>query len=393
MNYDFTTLRDRSQAFSMKWERMKELKKDIPSGTIPFSVADMEFVNAPEIIDAIKDYLDTHNLGYTIAPDDYYKSVCTWMKDMHDYEVSACDIVTTPGVVPALYYCADVYSNDGDGIIIMPPVYPPFYDATKRENRQTVLCPLILEDNQYIIDFSLLEKLCKDEKNTLLIFCNPHNPGGRVWTKEELYKVAKICFDNNVFLVSDEIHCDITMPSYTHFSMGKFTEFENNLAVCTAPTKTFNTASTQMSNLIIKNAEHRQKFIDYKVNHSIEVGNALGFVACTAAYTKGHAWREEMLSVVWDNYLYIKNFIDENLKNVTIFDMQGTYLAWIDCRGLDVSHDTLIAKMEEHNLFFGTGTMFGPEGAGFLRMVLACPKHAVVDAMERFKIAIDELHS
>ncbi len=391
MKYDFTTLRDRTHAASMKWERMKELKKDIPAGTIPFSVADMEFINAPEIIDAIKDYLDNVNLGYTIPSDKYYQTVCTWMKEMHDYDVNPHEIVTTPGVVPALYYCTDVYSNDGDGVIIMPPVYPPFYDATKRDTRKTVLCPLILENDQYYIDFTLLEEFCKKRENTLLIFCNPHNPGGRIWSKDELYKVAKICYDNNVFLISDEIHCDITMPNYTHFSMGRFKEFEDNLVVCTAPTKTFNTASTQMSNLIIKNEEKRQKFIDYKTTHCIEVGNSLGFAACIAAYTKGHEWRKEMLSVVWDNYLYIKDFIEKNLPSIGLFEMQGTYLAWIDCRKLGVDHDTLIAKMEEHNLFFGTGTMFGPEGAGFLRMVLATPKHAVIDAMNTFKTAIEEL--
>ncbi|MEG1427253.1 MAG: MalY/PatB family protein [Oscillospiraceae bacterium] len=392
MKYDFTTLLDRSQSGSSKWKGMLEKKNDVPPEIPPFSVADMEFKNAPEIIQAMQHYLNDNILGYTDPTAPYFEAICAWMRDIHHWEIAPEDIVLSPGVVPALYYCVRIFTKTQDNVIIMPPVYGPFFNAPKYSNRDVVLCPLLEKNLSYTIDFPLLKELCAREENKMLIFCNPHNPVGRVWTKDELYRVAKICAENGVLLISDEIHGDIAMPPYQHYSMGRITEFVENLIVCTAPSKTFNLAAMQTSNIIIMNPALRKLFVEFKEENCVESFNALGFAACTAAYNQGREWREEMISVVYENYRYIVDFLAKELPILRTSEMMGTYLVWLDCRELKLSPEELDSLLVKHNLFLSGGTAFGTHGTGFLRMDIACPKKCVVEAMDRLAQAIASIH-
>lgn len=388
MKYDFTTVIDRTEAGSVKWNLMNARKQNVPAGTIPFTVADMEFLNAPEIGESIKRYVDSHVLGYSEPTDEYYSAVTGWMKRLHGLDVDKESIVVYPGVVPALYHLVRTFCQKGDGVIIMPPIYPPFFGSAESFGCEELLCPLINENEHYTIDFDLLEKLCRKENAKLLAFCSPHNPVGRVWTEEELYKLAKICTDNGVLIVSDEIHSDIIMPGFRHVSMGALKGFEDNTILCTAPSKTFNLASMQTCNIMIKNPELRNKFLATKDYMMVETLNALGFVACAAAYNQCEGWMREMISVVNENFNYMKSFIDKNIPALKTAPMEGTYLAWVNCRGLNLSPDELEALLVENNIFVNSGSMFGPEGDGYIRIDIACPKSVIEDLMEKLLQAL-----
>lgn len=390
MNYDFQTFRDRSLLCSCKWADMAAKNPQYPAGTVPFSTADMEFPNPPEVIEAMKEYLDRCVLGYTYAGEDYYAAVCNWMQETQGYRVHPEEIVVTPGVVWALYAFVRMFAKEDEGVIIMPPIYGPFFQAAENAGRKLTLCPLLEKDLSYFIDFVLLEELCKKPENKLLLFCNPHNPVGRVWSREELCRLGAICKENGVVLVSDEIHSDIIMPGYKHCSMGTLPEFEDNVLLCTAPSKTFNLAALQTANIIVKNPEFREKLVKMKETYCIETMNPLGFVACTAAYTHSRPWMEQMIQVVYENYCYVRDFLHREIPQVRFPELMGTYLMWLDFRFLDLSQEALDQLMAKLNLFFTPGPFFGEAGSAFLRMNLACPKHCVVEAMERLKAAMLE---
>lgn len=391
MKYDFTTLLDRSNTGSAKWDGMKARKPDVSGDAVPFTTADMEFINAPEIREAIKEYVDNNILGYTSPTKKYYESVCGWMKRIHGVEVAPEEIVVYPGVVPALFHLVRALCHEGDGVIVMPPIYPPFYGAANAFGCQQVLCPLINEDERYTIDFALLEKLCREETNKLLIFCSPHNPAGRVWTQEEIREVARICSENGVTIISDEIHSDIIMPGYTHVSMGTLTEYADHIVLCTAPSKTFNLASMQTSNIIVKNSELREKLLKTKQEMVVESLNVLGFVACAAAYDKCEGWMREMIEVVHENYRYLRDFLAENLPQLKLAPMEGTYLAWMDCRGLHMEREKLEQFFVDHELFFNGGLMFGEQYGEYMRIVLAAPTFVIKKMCEKLLAAVQEL--
>jgi cystathionine beta-lyase len=389
MTYDFETLVDRSHCGAAKWDGMRKTCPDLPEGIVPFSVADMEFKNAPEIMEGLKEYLDTHILGYTNPTEAYFASVCMWMKEQHGWQVDPDHIVCSPGVVPALYMLVAALTEPTDGIIIMPPVYHPFQAAAEKNGRPVKNCPLIHENGTYEIDFDLLEKVAAQPDSKLLIFCNPHNPVGRVWTKEDLAKVGEICVRNNVIIVSDEIHSDIMMPGFTHTPFPMAGDFNDQVIVCTAPSKTFNLAAMQTSNIIIPNKTYREKFLAIKETYCIESMNALGFEACRLAYTKGRPWMQEMIAKVYENYRFAVSFFEEHLPMLRPAQMQGTYLMWLDCTALGLDEKELETLLTEKARFFaGQGYTFGEEGKGFERINLACPTWVLKEALERLEKAI-----
>lgn len=390
MEYDFETLIPRKNMGSRKWDTMVQHNPNAAEDVIPMSTADMEFKNPPELAEGLKEYIDHSILGYTMPNDAFYASVVRWMKDRHQWDIKPEWLVQAPGVVNALFGIVKTFTEPGDGIIIMQPVYHPFAMAITQNNRVLVNNALIHDGNTYQIDFEDLEKKAKDPKNKMLIFCSPHNPIGRVWTREELEKVGRICIDNNVLVVSDEIHFDFILTGYKHTVFASISEeFAQHCIICTAPSKTFNIAGLKISNIVIPNDELRKKLLEkYQRDFS---SNALGIQACRICYDRCGAWKDEMLCMIEYNYQQVKRFVEEKIPQIKVTELQGTYLLWLDCTGLGLSDEQLEKLTLDADLYLNQGRMFGEGGSGFERVNLACPTRYLIAAMERLKKAVDAL--
>lgn len=391
-NYDFETLLSRKGQGSFKWEAMYREVPNLSDDIVPFSVADMELKIAPEIREGLKKYIDEAILGYTGTTDKYYEAVISWMKRRHNFDIQKEWIVTSSGVVSALFDSVKAFTEKEDGVIVFTPVYYPFYSAIKLNERKIVECPLMENGGRYTIDFESFEKLAKEEKNTLLILCSPHNPVGRVWSKEELKKIGEIALENNLKIVSDEIHFDILMEGEKHTVLQTLSEELSEITVtCTAPTKTFNLAGIGISNIIIKNEKMRKKFINEQGRSSAHVFAALGYRACILAYTQAEEWFEEFLQLINKNQKTVNRFFEEKFTKLKAPLIQGTYLQWIDFRALGLRGEELKKFMNgKAQLFFSEGYTFGKNGDGFERMNLAVPTHILEKGLERLYKAIKE---
>ncbi|MDR3247723.1 MAG: pyridoxal phosphate-dependent aminotransferase [Treponema sp.] len=390
MKYDFTKRVDRQGLGSAKWEDMYKKKPNVSPGVVPLSVADMELPNPPEIVAGLKGFLDHAVLGYTTATPEYKKSVVGWMKKRHNWDIQEDWIIQSPGVVPAFFIAVKAFSQPGDGVIIMPPVYYPFSMAVSINGRTLVNNPLVLKDGTYHIDYDDLEAKAKDPKNKLLIFCSPHNPVGRVWTKEELQRVADICNRNKVLMISDEIHFDLLLPGVNHTVYATLSEeAAQNCVICTAPSKTFNLAGMQTSNIIIPNKELREKLsAEFMTNATFMVG-ILGLKACEIAYTQCDQWLDELCELLAANHKLIKDFMAANLPKITVFPLEGTYLQWLDFRALGLDFKALEELMiNDAEWFLDEGAMFGTEGQGFERVNIACPTSVLQEALDRLLKAL-----
>jgi cystathionine beta-lyase len=391
--YDFETVIDRTDMGSSKWEEMLEANPDVSKGIVPFSVADMELKNPPEVIEGLKEYIDSIVLGYTMPTKSYLNAVCGWMKKRHSWDIKPDWIVGSAGVVGAFFTAIRALTDPGDGVIIMSPVYYPFYFAIEKNNRTVVKNPLINTGSTYEIDYKDLEKKAQNPKNKVLLFCSPHNPVGRVWKKEELEKVGEICLRNNVLIISDEIHFDLIMPGHNHTVFASISnELANNMVVCTAPSKTFNLAGMQTSNIIIPNKKIREAYTKITESNGSGELNILGYKACEIAYTKCEGWLDELIKLIYHNHLELKKYIEENIPKIKVYDLEGTYLQWMDFRALGLNKKELEAfNQKKAQLFFDEGYMFGDEGTGFERMNLACPTKVLMEALKRLKKSVDEL--
>lgn len=362
---------------------------DVPDGTVPFSVADMEFKNAPEIAEGVSEYLKNSIMGYTFATDVYYDAVIGWMKRHHNWDIKKDWIVEYPGVVPALYHLVQLFTQPGEGVLMFTPVYYPFYNAVRLGGRTLVESRLVPNGDHYEIDFADFEAKAKDPKNKLCLLCNPHNPVGRVWTREELEKIGKICLENHVLVVSDEIHNDLIMPGYEHTVYATVSEeMAQNCVVCTAPSKTFNMAGMMTSNIIIPNPELKKKIAEYRDSQAVFFCNMAGYKACEVAYNSCENWLEELIQVLDENRKTVEEFMKENFPQIYVFRLEGTYLQWLDCRGLGLSYKDLESFMQkEAYIFTDEGYVFGEPGEGFERINLACPTWVLKDALKRMKDA------
>ena len=387
MKHDFTSIPDRSAYGSSKWEIAKNASVEY----VPLSVADMEFPTAKPIVRALQKLAEDAILGYTNPTAEYYDAVLSWMKRRHDFEVEKEWIIQTPGIINALSLLIEASTEPGDGVIVMPPVYYPFDMTIVATNRKIVCCPLINTENGYEIDYELLEKKAKSSKNTAMLFSNPHNPVGRVWREDELKKVAEICADNGVFVIDDEIHNDLIMPGYSHTVMANVSEkAKNNIAVCTAPSKTFNLAGLQCSNIIIPNEKirTRAKACNW-INMQMHL-NVFAYTACTAAYNECEDWLDELIGVIADNAKLVEDFMAENFPEIKVYPLEGTYLQWLDMSALGMPHTELREVLEGANIYLDNGEMFGPLGRGFQRINLACAKETLEKALIRFKDAVEK---
>jgi putative C-S lyase len=369
---------------------MYRKKADVSPGIIPLSVADMEFPVQPEIALGLRDFLDHSVLGYAVHTPAYLQTVASWMKRRHNWEVREEWIIQTPGVVSALYNGVTAFTESGDGIIIMPPVYYPFSMAVAENNRELVRTPLIQNGMTYTIDYETLEKNARNPRNKLLIFCSPHNPVGRVWTREELLRVADICLRNNVLVISDEIHFDLLLPGATHTVYAALSEeAAQNCVVCTAPSKTFNLAGMQISNIIVPNREFREKLKAQVLKSAFHNPGILGLKACEIAYTQCEGWLDELLLVIAANYRLLLDFMAKNLPMIRVSPLEGTYLLWMDFRPLGLDYKALEEFMiHDAEMFLDEGALFGPEGRGFERINIACPSAVLEEALERLLKAL-----
>ncbi|MDR3597265.1 MalY/PatB family protein [Clostridium sp.] len=391
MKYDFETLVLRKNVGASKWNLMKKINSNVNDDIIPFSVADMEFKNPPEIIEGLKNYIDSSIFGYTEATDDYYKAVCNWMERKHNWKIEKEWITEFSGVVPALYTIVRSLTKEEDGILIMTPVYYPFYKAIAANKRKIVKTELNLYKDHYEVDFRDLEEKAKLESTKLLILCNPHNPVGRVWSQEELIKIGRICIDNNVIIVSDEIHFDLILPQFKHTVFANVSdEFADNSVICTAPSKTFNLAGLQTSNIIIPNKKIRDKVMNERRTAIGNSGlNIFGYKACEIAYNECEDWLNELIEVLDENKKLVENFIKINIPEVKVIELQGTYLQWLDFRALEKDHLALEKFMQsDAQLFLDEGYIFGDEGKGFERINLACPTKVLEEALDRLLKAV-----
>ena len=386
MSYNFVTAPDRRNTGASKWNDMMVKIPEVPDEVVPLSVADMEFKNPPEIIEGLKAYLDHTVLGYTEATNDYYDSVISWMERRHGFCPRKEWFVMTAGVVPAVKEMVAHFTAPGDSVLMLTPIYYPFYSCIEENGRTVLGSELILEDREYRIDFEDFEKKASRPKTTLFILCSPHNPIGRIWTKEELLKLCDICYRNHVFVISDEIHFDLILPGFKHTSLGTLEDkYLNNCAICTAPSKTFNLAGLQTSNIFISNEDYRKKMTEARGYFSL---NIFGYKACEIAYNQCEVWLDELLGQLDENRILVEDFVGRRMPEVKVHRLQGTYLMWLDFRAWNMT-DKELEDFMLHKAFavFDEGYIFGEGGKGFERMNIACPKQILEETLERIAAA------
>ena len=388
MNYDFTTLRPRIAVGSSKWGAMQKLRQGLPPEVIPLSVADMEFVNPPEIAEHLSHYLETMILGYTQPTDSYYAALSDWMARRHNWKIDREWVVPSPGVVPALCHMVQAYTEPGDKVIVFPPVYYPFYSAIRENGRQVLECPLLEKDGHYEMDFDRFAQVAEEGK--VLLFSSPHNPVGRVWSREELEKLSAICLEKGVLVLSDEIHFDLILGERHHTVFATLSEAAaQNCVICTAPSKTFNLAGLQTANIIIPNKKLREKLLAVRNRLGIHGCNMLGYQACETAYRECEDWLEQLLAVLRENRTLVETYARAFLPGVKPVELEGTYLQWLDCRALGMDAKALEKFMQEEALWCtDEGYIFGTGGEGFERINLACPTWVLRKALDRLRDAL-----
>ncbi len=386
MAYDFTTLPDRWDAGAFKYLEMQKKKPDVSRDAVPLSVADMEFLDPPQVVEGLKDYLDHNVLGYTGPTDAYFAAVQSWMERRHGFRPKKDWFITSPGIVPALFELVKALTVPGDGVLMLSPVYHPFRFCAQEQGREAIFCPLIERERTYDIDFELFEKLCAQPRVKLFLLCSPHNPVGRIWTRDELLRLSDICLKHGVLMVADEIHGDLILPGYTFVSVGTLPEqYVKNAILCTAPSKTFNLAGMQCSNLFVADEGLRAKV---KKEGHYPTLTALGYESCRLAYDRAEPWLDELLTVLGENKKLTEAYLAQNVPEIKPFELMGTYLMWLDCRALGLDKDGLEKAMIDGELFFDEGYIFGEEGAGFERLNLACPTWVLQKALDKLAAVV-----
>jgi cystathionine beta-lyase len=379
LKYDFDTPINRYNTNSVKWDSALEQGK--PADILPLWVADMDFAVPPEVLADMQKAVAHGIFGYTEVNDDYYQAVSSWFASRFGFHFTREDVVKVPGVVFALAQAVLAFTNPGDAVIIQTPVYRPFYRVVEANGRKLVCNSLIYANGTYTIDFADFEYKVRTENVKLFLLCSPHNPVGRVWQRSELEELNRICVKYGVTVVSDEIHCDFVYPGYKHTCFGLINE---NAVIATAPSKTFNLAGLQASNIIAKNADLRQQFALTVANTGYGHLNTLAYVACQSAYTHGAEWLEQLKAYLAENVQLVQDFLAKQLPAIKLCRPQGTYLLWLDFSAYNLTQDELDRRITEGaRLWLNSGTIFGKEGYGFQRVNIACTKATLQTALTR----------
>lgn len=385
MNFDDGV--NRINTNSVKYDKYKENFNTDKDDIIPMWIADMDFKTCDEITKALQTKLITGNLGYDTV-NGYYEAVEDWMKKRHGLKITKEDIVYTPGVVTAINFLLKILVKENDKVLVQSPVYHSFFRVLNENNCDIVQSELELNNNRYEINFEEFERQISTGVK-VFILCNPHNPVGRVWEKEELERLVEICESYKVFIISDEIHSDLIFKGYKHNSLTTVSPYyKDNIVTLTAPSKTFNLAGLYTSNVIITNEKIRKRYKDLFSTDP----NVLGAVALIAAYTKGEKWLEELLVYIENNYNYVNDYISKNISKIKVTKQEGTFLTWLDCRELGLSDEDLDRFfIDKAKLALSSGAVFGNGGSGFMRMNIGCPLNTIKEALCRLKIAVDDI--
>ncbi|BDB01323.1 MalY/PatB family protein [Clostridium botulinum] len=389
MKYNFDKVVNRDNTNCSKWNFNKETfgYEDI----ISMWIADMDFETVPEVKEEIINRAHHGIYGYTATTESYYKEVVNWMKKRHGWNIKKEWITNTPGIVMAVNTIVRAFTHSGDKVLLQRPIYYPFFKAINNNGCHIVNNPLKFDGKRYEMDFEDLDKKLSDPRVKVMILCSPHNPTGRVWTKEELTKVGNLCLKHNVLVISDEIHSDLIYKPNKHIPFAAICkEFADISITCTAPSKTFNLAGLQGSNIIISNEKLMNEFKIAMENIGLSRLNIFASIACEVAYKYGEQWVEELIDYLQENKEFAKKFIKEKVPMLKVIEPEGTYLLWIDCRELKMSKEELEEFMlKEAGVAFDEGYIFGEEAIGFERMNIACPREVLKVALERIEKAIN----
>lgn len=381
MKYNFDEITQRRGSNSYKWDSAAD--EDI----LPMWVADMDFRTAPAIIDALTKRVQHGIFGYTKVPQAYYEATISWFGRRHNFSIQKEWILFTSGVVPALSAVIKALTIPGDKVLVQTPVYNCFFSSIRNDECEMVANKLLYRNNTYNIDFDDLEQKTADPKVKLMLLCNPHNPVGRVWTREELTKIGEICLRNNVIVVSDEIHCDLVYDGHTHIPFASINnEFLQNSVTCIAPSKTFNLAGIQVANIVAADEVIRTK-IDkaLNVNEVCEI-NCFAVEALIAAYNEGDDWLDELRVYLYDNYKLLSEFFQKYLPHLTVLPLEATYLVWVDCSSLGITSKEIVDKLlTEEKLWLNEGTMYGEAGEGFVRINIATQRDRLIRGLKKFR--------
>ena len=384
MKYNFDKIVPRRNSNSYKWDSSTN------DQVLPFWVADMDFRTAPSVIEALEKRVRHGIFGYTKVPQAYFDAVTGWFERRHNFSFHREWTLFTTGVVPALSAIIKALTAPGDKVMAQTPVYNCFFSSIRNNECEIVANELIYKNGAYSIDFADLEEKASDPQVKLLLLCNPHNPVGRVWNRDELTKIGNICLENDVIVVSDEIHCDLVFPGRQHIPfVSLHDDFLCRSVTCTAPSKTFNIAGLQAANIHAADETIRKKINKaLNVNEVCEI-NSLAVEALIAAYNEGEEWLEELKKYLYGNYLYLKDFFGTRLPQFHVLPLEATYLVWVDCSALNQSSATIAEMLlEKENLWVNAGTMYGAGGENFIRLNIACPRELLAEGLRRIYNAL-----
>ena len=381
--FDFDHAPDRRDTGSYKWD-------SYPEGVIPMWVADMDFRTAPAIVEALRSRVDHGVFGYTLVGDDYYDAVTGWFARRHGWTIDSAMIIYTSGVVPAVSAIIKAMTRPGDKVVLQTPAYNCFFSSIRNNGCEASRNELVRQaDGSYRIDFDDLEARCADPAAKLLILCNPHNPTGRIWSAEELKRIAGICAANGVFVISDEIHCELTYNGLEYTPFGTLAPEGLRYAVCVSPSKAFNTAGLQIANIVASDADVRAK-IDRAINdNEVCDVNPFGVAGTIAAYGHGEAWLDELRGYLWQNWLTVRDFFAKELPAYGLTPLESTYLVWIDCRHTGIGSDRLSAMLIEGGVALSPGSIYGDDG--YMRLNIACPRARLEEGLRRIAAVLGKL--
>ena len=387
MHYNFDEIIDRENTDCVKYDLRRQVFRN--ESVIPMWVADTDFRTPDFIMDALYERMEHEVFGYGIIPPSFYESIVNWNHRRHSWSIKPAWISFAPGVVPALSLLILSFTQPGEGILIQPPVYFPFFSVIKNHNRKLIENPLICnDDGTYSMDFVDLESKLREVR--MMFLCSPHNPTGNVWSAEILRKVGELCLKHNVLLISDEIHSDLILPGFKHIPAAMISdEIADNTITCMAPSKTFNLAGMSTAFLVTSNTRLRKRYEEVLDQVHVGSGNILGFIATEAAYNKGDEWLEQLMDYIAGNLKYLVEFVSARIPGIRVVVPQATYLVWLDCRGLNMPHDQLKHFMIENaGLGLNEGLMFGREGEGFHRINIGCPRQILQTALHKLELAV-----
>ena len=398
MTYDFDRIIDRTGSGDVKHSKLKEFfgRDDL----LPLWVADMEFATPPFIIDALRRRLEHPILGYTVVPEELWSSIQRWLRDRHGWQVERDWLAFIPGIVKGIGMVVHAFVGQDERVIIQPPVYHPFRLVPQDNGREVVMNPLIEQHDDegrltgYAMDFEGLEALARDPRNRLFILANPHNPAGLTWDAETLRRVADICVANDVLVISDEIHCDMALFGHRHIPFASVSEAAAQCSITfSAPSKTFNIAGVVSSYAVVPNPELRQRFFSWMNASELADPTLFAPIATIAAFSEeGEVWRRQLISYLEDNVRFVEDYCVRHLPMIHPLRPQASFLIWLDCRSLGLSHEALIDLfVNRARLALNEGGMFGAEGRGFMRLNIGSPRVMLQQAMERLRAAVEEV--